>query len=88
MQWNKPLLTLFGKNDKVSKGGEALWQRIPGAKGQKHVLLDAGHFVQEEVPEEVVLHIKQFIDDNPVPDSKRVKAPAKAGSVLKTRSRL
>lgn len=47
--WDKPFLTLFGAHDPITKGAEKILQaRIPGAQGQPHAILDAGHFIQEE----------------------------------------
>ena len=67
-QWTKPLLTLFADSDAVSRGGEKVWiEQCPGAKGQKHAIIkDAGHFIQEDQPEELCERILEFIQDNPV----------------------
>jgi haloalkane dehalogenase len=53
--WQKPFLTLFGKNDPITRGAEKrLQSRIPGAAGQPHdVLRGAGHFLQEDVGPEL-----------------------------------
>ena len=49
--FNKPFVTAFSDGDPVSKGGERIFQeRIPGAKGQIHVTLSGGHFLQEDSP--------------------------------------
>ena len=39
----------------MTKGGELIFQnRVPGAKGQKHVTItEAGHFLQEDKPDEI-----------------------------------
>lgn len=68
-RWDKPLLTLFGDSDNVTKGGEGLWKkRVPGASGQPHRIVEAaGHFIQEDQPAELVDHIVNFIRSNPVP---------------------
>ncbi|HEY2509928.1 MAG TPA: haloalkane dehalogenase [Polyangiaceae bacterium] len=48
-QWEKPFLTLFGKNDPILGAGDAPLQRhVPGAKGQPHERFWGGHFVQED----------------------------------------
>lgn len=62
-RWHKPFLTLFSDKDPVSRGGEKPWQeRVPGARGQPHhTIRDAGHFLQEDKPEELVQHLLQFI---------------------------
>jgi len=50
-RWDKPFLTLFGRNDPITRGAEKrLRERIPGATGQPHAhLAGAGHFLQEDV---------------------------------------
>ena len=49
-QWDRPFLTLFGDSDPPTRGWEAIFQeRVPGAKGQPHQILErAGHFWQED----------------------------------------
>merc|ERR1712118_305448 len=68
-RWHKPLLTLFADQDNVSRGGEQIWQQaVPGAKGQPHeIIRDAGHFLQEDKPLEIVDKILAFVKSNPVP---------------------
>jgi haloalkane dehalogenase len=53
--WHKPWLTAFSDSDPVTKGGEKLFQlRIPGAFGRTHpTLVGGGHFLQEDVPQEL-----------------------------------
>ncbi len=52
--FQKPFLTAFSDSDAVTKGGFAVFQdRVPGAKGQPHVTLHGGHFVQEDSPREI-----------------------------------
>jgi len=62
-RFEKPVLTCFSDGDAVTKGGERSFiARIPGAKGQPHVIIkDAGHFLQEDKPDELVALIKNFI---------------------------
>ena len=62
-RFTKPVLTLFGDSDPVTKGGERVFQeRVPGAKGQPHTTIkDAGHFLQEDAPDELVRHIHALI---------------------------
>lgn len=59
----KPFLTLFGKNDPITRGAERrLIQRIPGAQGQPHdVLRGAGHFLQEDVGEELGARLAAWV---------------------------
>jgi haloalkane dehalogenase len=48
-KWDKPFLTLFGKNDPIlGRGDRPLQEHIPGAKGQPHERFWGGHFVQED----------------------------------------
>ncbi len=54
-RFEKPVLTAFSDKDAVTRGGEAVFQtRVPGAKGQPHVTLHGGHFLQEDAPAEIV----------------------------------
>ena len=65
--FTKPIITIFGKHDNVSKGGERIWiDNCPGAAGQKHRIIDAGHFVQEDAPHLICDLIMEFCRDNPV----------------------
>jgi haloalkane dehalogenase len=61
--WTKPLLTVFGDRDPISKGAELSFQeRVPGAKGQPHVVLSpAHHFLQEDQPEAIAEHVLAFV---------------------------
>lgn len=62
----KPFLTAFSDGDPVTNGGEAAFQsRVPGAKGQPHVTLSGGHFLQEDCPEGIVETIDALIRNNP-----------------------
>jgi len=48
-RWDKPFLTLFGKNDPIlGRGDKPLQAHVPGAKGQPHERFWGGHFVQED----------------------------------------
>jgi haloalkane dehalogenase len=62
-RWTKPLLTVFGDRDPISKGADLTFrQRVPGAKGQPHVVLSpAHHFLQEDQPEAIAQHIHAFV---------------------------
>ncbi len=61
-RFDKPVVTAFSDSDAVTRGGEAVFQsRIPGAKGQPHVTLHGGHFVQEDCPDEIVATIDGLI---------------------------
>jgi haloalkane dehalogenase len=66
-KWTKPFLTAFGDSDPFTRGGEKYLQdRIPGAKGQKHVILKGGHFIQEDAGRELADIILQFCKDNEI----------------------
>jgi haloalkane dehalogenase len=59
--WEKPFLTLFSNHDPITNGGDLYMQkRIPGAFGQNHIRLDAGHFIQEDKFEELAEIIIRF----------------------------
>jgi haloalkane dehalogenase len=62
--FEKPVLTLFGNKDPVTRGVHKLFKRdIPGTKGQNHKLIDGGgHFIQEDKPDELVAEILPFLD--------------------------
>jgi haloalkane dehalogenase len=54
-RWEKPFLTAFSDGDPITRGGERVFQqRVPGAKGQPHVVIEGGgHFLQEDRGEEL-----------------------------------
>ena len=61
-QREKPLLTLFSDGDPITRGGEkVLQERIPGSSHQDHIILRGGHFLQEDVPEEISRKIIGFM---------------------------
>ncbi len=48
-RWDKPVLCVFGTADPIlGKADRALIEHIPGAKGQPHARIRAGHFIQED----------------------------------------
>lgn len=53
--WDKPFVTCFSDQDPVTKGGDAVFQKlVAGTKGQPHrVIKDGGHFLQEDKPDEL-----------------------------------
>ena len=64
-QWHQPFLTIFGDKDDIMKGAEILFQKlVPGAKGQNHTILNAGHFIQEEKGEELAQLTIEFYRAN------------------------
>lgn len=58
-----PMLTAFGADDKVMAGIDQVFQKlVPGAAGQEHVVLpNAGHFLQEDVGDELADLTNAFI---------------------------
>ncbi len=62
MQFDKPFLTAFSDSDPITRGADAVLQRlIPGASGQAHTtLVGGGHFLQEDCGEELAKVIVTF----------------------------
>ena len=61
--FDKPVITLFGDKDPISRGFEKeLQAHIPGCAQQDHKILQGvGHFSPEEVPEELAALLLEFI---------------------------
>lgn len=53
-RYERPFVTIFSDQDQIAAGGWVqLVERIPGATGQPHRIIEnAGHFLQEDQPEE------------------------------------
>ena len=66
--FHRPFLTLFSDGDPITAGGdEHLKRMIPGTKNQAHATItNAGHFLQEDKPQEIVEHLIRFIEKNPL----------------------
>lgn len=66
--WEKPVLTAFSDSDPITAGANERFENsIPGAKGQAHTIIKgAGHFLQEQAPEELSEAALKFIRDNPL----------------------
>lgn len=64
--FTRPCLTAFSDADPITRGGERLFQeRVPGAKGQPHMTIrNAGHFLQEDQPDEIADLVHRFIGDS------------------------
>lgn len=62
--FRKPFLTLWGQKDPVARGADKrMHAHIPGCEGQPHHRFpDANHFLQEDVPAELVEHTLRFIE--------------------------
>jgi haloalkane dehalogenase len=57
-RWDKPFLTLFGKDDPIlGRGDKPLLEHVPGAAGQPHDRLPGGHFVQEDAGAEIARRV-------------------------------
>ncbi len=67
-EWQKPFLTAFSDSDPVTAGGEVRFQQtVPGAQNQPHITIKgAGHFLQDQAPEELAQATIKLIVDNPV----------------------
>ena len=65
--FDKPFLTTFSDSDPVTSGGEKAFQkRVPGAKNQPHIIIKrAGHFLQEDDPEQLAMIINSLVAANP-----------------------
>ena len=60
--FDKPFVTAFSDGDPITHGGEKVFQdRVPGAKGQPHVTLSGGHFLQEDAHEAIAATIDDMI---------------------------
>ncbi len=62
-KFHKPFLTLFSDGDAITAGGQAAFvNRVPGAKGQPHAIVEkAGHFLQEDASGELARRINELI---------------------------
>lgn len=60
--FEKPVITCFGDQDKVLGHLDSeIQRRIPGAKGQLHCRIAAGHFCQEDQPDGLVGLMLKFL---------------------------
>jgi len=57
-------LTAFSDRDPITAGQDKVFQsRVPGAKGQPHITIEAaGHFLQEDKGEELAGIVLDFIE--------------------------
>jgi haloalkane dehalogenase len=55
-RFDRPVVTCFSDKDAVTHGGERIFiERVPGARGQPHIIVEGGgHFLQEDAPEQLV----------------------------------
>jgi haloalkane dehalogenase len=61
-RWEKPFLTIFGRNDPILGGADKpLQEHVPGAAGQPHDRVAGGHFVQEDAGEEIARRVVEWM---------------------------
>ena len=68
-RFERPFLFIGGENDPNlgSVANQNRWiAHVPGAAGQPHTRYEAGHFIQEQVGEEMAAHVVLFIQANPL----------------------
>lgn len=63
-KFDKPFMLAFADNDPVTAGGDKKFlEMVPGARGVNHrTIANAGHFVQQEQPEQCVQAIQDVIN--------------------------
>jgi haloalkane dehalogenase len=60
-EWDRPFLTVWGDQDPVARGADEMFQGlVPGAKGQPHVRLAAGHNLPEDAGAELGRIVADF----------------------------
>ncbi len=72
--WEKPLMTVFAAVDSArqdlsstAQGQDQFRLLVPGAEGQPHVLVpqeEAGHYLQEDVPELLAAYLIKFAQED------------------------
>jgi haloalkane dehalogenase len=73
-RFTRPFLHIGGVHDKQFGTAEIQNQFIavvPGARGQRHGFMDAGHFIQDNKGEELADRIIAFIAETPLADAQR-----------------
>ena len=67
-KFDKPWLTAFSDSDPITKGGDAIFQKmVPGTKGQAHTTIkNGGHFLQEDQGEQLAEAVVKFVQANPL----------------------
>lgn len=67
-RFNRPFLTVFGADDKVTRGGEKPFiKMVPGAANLPHAVLPkVNHFCQEDAPDELSKRLVQLIENHPL----------------------
>ena len=66
-RWEIPFLTAFSDRDPVTAGAYKRFRvDVPGTRNQRHVTIEgAGHFLQEDKPDELATAVLTFMADNP-----------------------
>ena len=83
-RYQRPFVTCFSSGDPITRGADAILQRhVAGAQGQKHETLEGGHFLQEDVPRDLVRIILRTIRESP--EAPRMEPLARAGGRPGTR---
>ncbi len=60
-EWDRPFLTVWGDQDPVTRGADEMFQGlVPGAKGQPHIRLAAGHNLPEDAGAELGRIVADF----------------------------
>jgi haloalkane dehalogenase len=60
-EWDRPFLTVWGDQDPITRGADEMFQGlVPGAKGQPHVRLAAGHNLPEDAGAELGRIVADF----------------------------
>jgi len=61
--WTKPLVTMFGDSDPVTRNGEWIFRKsVPGAAGMPHQTIEGGgHFLQEDRGPEFASAVNAFV---------------------------
>lgn len=67
-KFDKPFLTAFSDGDPITRGGDAVFQKlIPGADGRPHTTIEGGgHFLQEDKGREFAEVVVDFMSKTPV----------------------
>ncbi len=68
-RFQRPFLTVCGESDPLvgtQRFQDILTGQVPGAKGQPHARIAAGHFIQENAGELLAQHLLNFLQANPL----------------------
>ncbi len=67
-QFERPFLTCYSDGDPATRGWDRVFQeRVPGARGQDHVTVSGGHFLQEDAGEELAAVVGDVVARAPRP---------------------